>query len=72
MKKIIAFILALVTLTSLCASVLADGAISACASIRSDYHQGNIYRDSLMDVWNTRFRPYRDREWMRTGECADC
>ena len=54
------------------ASVLADGAISACASIRSDYHQGNIYRDSLMDVWNTRFRPYRDREWMRTGECADC
>ena len=54
------------------ASVLADGAISACASIRSDYHQGNIYRDSLMDVWNTRFQPYRDREWMRTGECADC
>ena len=55
------------------ASILADGAISACASIRSDYHQGNIYRgDRLMDVWQTGFRPYRDREWMRSGECAGC
>lgn len=54
------------------ASVLADGSISACASIRADYHQGSIYRDGFMDVWNTRFQPYRDREWMRTGECADC
>ena len=33
------------------ASVLVDGSISACASIRADYHQGNIYRDDLMDVW---------------------
>ena len=54
------------------ASVLVDGSISACASIRADYHQGNIYRDDLMDVWEKGFQPYRDREWMRTGECADC
>ena len=55
------------------ASILADGSISACASIRSDYHQGNIYRgDTLMDIWEKRFQPYRDREWMRTGECAGC
>ena len=54
------------------ASVLADGSISACASIRADYHQGSIYQDDFMDVWETRFQPYRDREWMRTGECAGC
>ena len=55
------------------ASILADGSISACASIRADYHQGNIYRgDDLMDVWEKGFRPYRDREWMRGDECADC
>lgn len=53
-------------------SVLADGSISACPSIRADYHQGNIYRDNFMDVWEQRFHPYRDRSWMRTGECADC
>ena len=53
-------------------SVLADGAISACASIRANYNQGNIYTDKFWDVWTTRFAPYRNREWMRTGECADC
>ena len=55
------------------ASILSDGSISACASIRADYHQGNIYRgDELMDVWERGFLPYRDREWMRSGECAGC
>lgn len=53
-------------------SVLADGSISACPSIRADYHQGNIYKDNFMDVWENQFRPYRDREWMRKDECADC
>lgn len=53
-------------------SVLADGSISACSSIRSDYHQGNIYQDDFWDVWQNRFGPYRDRSWMKTGECADC
>lgn len=54
-------------------SVLVDGSISACASIRSNYHQGNIYCDKFMDVWNTRYEAYRNREWMRSrGECADC
>ena len=54
------------------ASVLADGSISACPSIRADYHQGNIYRDDFMDVWQHRFHSFRDRSWMKTGPCADC
>lgn len=54
------------------ASVLADGAISACASIRADYHQGNIYTDDFWDVWADRFKPYRDRSWMKKGPCAGC
>jgi radical SAM enzyme (rSAM/lipoprotein system) len=53
-------------------SVLVDGSISACPSIRSDYHQGNIYRDDFMDVWNRRFDCFRRRDAMKQGECADC
>jgi len=53
-------------------SVLCDGSISACTSLRADYHQGNIYKDDFMDVWENRYAAYRNREWMRTGECADC
>lgn len=54
------------------ASVLCDGGISGCLSIRSDFQQGNIYTDKFWDVWNNRFVPYRDREWMKTDQCASC
>lgn len=54
------------------ASVLLDGGIGACPSIRADYRQGNIYKDDLWDVWQNRFEKYRDRSWMKTGPCADC
>jgi len=53
-------------------SVLADGSISACPSLRGDYIQGNIYRDSFVDVWNNRFRIMRKRKWMKSGECGGC
>ena len=53
-------------------SVLADGSISACTSIRANYHQGTIYDNDFMDVWEQRFQPYRNREWMHTDDCAQC
>ncbi|MBQ3832058.1 MAG: SPASM domain-containing protein, partial [Bacteroidales bacterium] len=54
------------------ASIRADGAISGCLSIRSDYNQGNIYTDSFWDVWENRFEKFRKRKWMRTGDCKSC
>jgi len=53
-------------------SVLIDGSISACPSLRADYIQGNIYKDKFLDVWNNRFQIMRDRRWTKTGECKDC
>ena len=53
-------------------SVMADGSISACTSIRADYNQGNIYQDDFMEVWENRYAPYRNREWMRRDDCAGC
>ena len=46
--------------------------IGACASIRADYHQGNIYDDDFMDVWENRYAPYRNRNWMKHDDCATC
>lgn len=54
------------------ASVLIDGGIGSCPSIRSDYTQGNIYKDDFWDVWQNKFQPYRDRSWMKRGACAEC
>lgn len=53
-------------------SILADGSISACPSIRSNFSQGNIYQDDFMEVWEHRFQPFRNREWMKKDACADC
>ena len=54
------------------ASILSDGSISGCLSIRSDYHQGNIHKDDFWQVWDNGFKPYRDRKWMKTDECGKC
>lgn len=55
------------------ASILIDGSISACTSIRGKYYQGNIYKDAFWDVWENGFKPYRDRQWMKeSGPCKDC
>lgn len=54
------------------ASIRIDGSISGCTSIRANYHQGNIYKDRFWDVWQNRFEAYRNRDWARQGECADC
>lgn len=53
-------------------SILIDGSISACPSIRSDFHQGNIYQDEFMQVWEERFQPFRNRDWMKKDACGDC
>lgn len=54
------------------ASILHDGSISGCLSIRAEFNQGNIYKDSFTDVWNNRFLQYRDRSWMKNGPCENC
>jgi radical SAM enzyme (rSAM/lipoprotein system) len=53
-------------------SVLVDGSISACPSLRADYIQGNIYKDDFWTVWNERYQIMRNRSWTKTAQCADC
>ena len=54
------------------ASVLCDGAISACPNVSRDLVQGNVRTDDFRDVWEHRFERYRERSWMKTGACTSC
>jgi len=54
------------------ASVLADGSIAACPNLRSNFIQGNIYRDNFAEVWQNKYKLFRDRSWTKTGICASC
>jgi radical SAM enzyme (rSAM/lipoprotein system) len=53
-------------------SILIDGSISACPNIDRSFVQGNIYRDNFYEVWKTKYTPFRNREWTRTGQCEKC
>ncbi len=53
-------------------SVLIDGSISACPNIDRTFAQGNIYKDNFYEIWQTKFQPFRNRNWTKTGKCANC
>lgn len=54
------------------AGIMADGAILACPNIDRSFAQGNIRHDDFCEVWEKKYRPFRDRRWLRTGSCAEC
>ncbi|MDO4722788.1 TIGR04133 family radical SAM/SPASM protein [Porphyromonas circumdentaria] len=54
------------------ASILCDGTISSCPSIRFDYKQGNALEEDFWEVWQKKFLPYRDRSWAKRNECSGC
>ncbi len=53
-------------------SVLSNGDIGACPNIHRGFVQGNIYKDSFIDVWENRYEIYRDRRKFKTGICENC
>jgi radical SAM enzyme (rSAM/lipoprotein system) len=53
-------------------SVLIDGSISACPNIDRSFSQGNIYKDSFPDVWESKYQIFRERAWTKTGRCKKC
>ncbi len=53
-------------------SILIDGSISACPNIDRTFIQGNIYSDNFYNVWLTKFNVFRNRNWTKTGLCANC
>jgi len=54
------------------ASILNEGSFCACPNINRKLIQGNILQDSLIDIWNTKYQVFRNREWTKTNQCAIC
>jgi radical SAM protein with 4Fe4S-binding SPASM domain len=54
-------------------SILHDGAIGACPSLERNMVEGDARTERFSEVWNGRFRRYRDRDGTRRkGPCAGC
>jgi radical SAM enzyme (rSAM/lipoprotein system) len=54
------------------AGIMVNGDILACPNIDRRFSQGNIRRDSFVEIWENGYQLFRDRAWMKTGQCADC
>jgi len=54
------------------AGIMSNGDILACPNIDRRFRQGNIRDGSFVEVWEREFREFRDRSWMKVGECARC
>jgi radical SAM enzyme (rSAM/lipoprotein system) len=54
------------------AGIMVDGAILACPNIDRAFAQGNVGEDDFCDVWEERYEVFRERGWMRRGDCAGC
>jgi len=54
------------------AGIMADGRIGACPELPPSFHQGDIRRERLRDVWEQRYQVFRDRSWTRRGPCGTC
>ena len=53
-------------------SILADGSLGACNNIDRQFVQGNVKTSRIRDVWESRYRPFREFQWKKVGECENC
>ncbi len=52
--------------------ILYDGKLGSCSNISRDFIEGDLRSDRIRDVWENRYQRYRNYEWKKTGECAEC
>jgi len=52
--------------------ILYDGKLGSCSNISRDFIQGDLRHERIKDVWESRYQPFRDTSWRRTGVCENC
>jgi radical SAM protein with 4Fe4S-binding SPASM domain len=52
-------------------ALLSNGDINGCPLVEGMV-EGNIYVDNVSDIWENKFRDYRDIGWKKGGECGEC
>ena len=56
------------------ASILYNGDIYVCPNVerRKELIQGNVKKDDFMDVWNNKFKWFRDIDKLKSEQCKNC
>lgn len=54
------------------AVVHADGGVNGCVFLHRSFDQGNVRQRRLSEIWREEFALFRDRRWMKQGQCSGC
>lgn len=52
--------------------ILYDGKLGSCSNISRDFIQGDLRQENIKHVWETRYFPFRETGWRKTGHCEEC
>lgn len=52
--------------------ILYDGKLASCSNIQREFIQGDSRRERIKEVWEQRYKEYRNFEWKRGGVCRTC
>lgn len=52
--------------------ILYDGKLASCSNVSRDFIEGDLRKERIKDIWETRYQWFRDREWLRKGDCEKC
>jgi radical SAM protein with 4Fe4S-binding SPASM domain len=52
--------------------ILYDGKLASCSNISREFIEGDLRKDNIKDVWESRYHKYRNFGWKRTDPCVTC
>jgi radical SAM protein with 4Fe4S-binding SPASM domain len=53
-------------------TILSNGDVTGCAAVSDNFIQGNIFKQNIIDIWEKKFKIFRNRNWMKKGICGKC
>lgn len=52
--------------------ILYDGKLGSCSNISREFIEGDLRMDGIKNVWENRYKRYRNPEWKRVESCENC
>lgn len=52
--------------------ILYDGKLASCSNISREFIEGDLRIDRISDVWERKYQRFRDRAWLKKGDCKEC
>jgi radical SAM protein with 4Fe4S-binding SPASM domain len=52
--------------------ILYDGKVASCSNIPRKFIEGDLRKEKIREIWNSRYQSYRNREWLKNNKCIDC